>query len=157
LRETNLKEYGGGTTMAKFSESIFISAPVEKVFEYHSNPANNPEYWPSFQEVRDIEDLPSGGKKFSWTYKMAGISLEGTTETVEVIPNKRLVIRSKGGIESTLAYDYTPEGEGTRFSVTIDYKVPIPVLGKLAETIIVKMNEREGRAVLENLKVVLEG
>jgi hypothetical protein len=34
--------------------------------------------------------------------------------------------------------------------------VPIPLLGKLAEAVIVKMNEREAELVLANLKVRME-
>lgn len=142
--------------MATLEYSIFINAPVEKVFEYHTDPRNNPEYWPSFEAVKDIEELPSGGKKFGWVYKMAGVKFEGTSETTEFIPNQRYVYESKGGIESTFIYEYKPEGEGTRLSVEIEYTIPVPVLGKLAETIIVKMNEREGETTLANLKDRLE-
>ena len=142
--------------MATFKDSIFINAPVEKVFEYHTDPRNNPEYWPSFDEVKDVEDLPTGGTKFGWVYKMAGVKFEGTSETTEFIPNQRYSLESKGGIESTFVYEYKPEGEGTRVSVEVKYTVPVPVLGKLAETIIVRMNEREGKTTLANLKDRLE-
>jgi ligand-binding SRPBCC domain-containing protein len=143
--------------MATIKDSIFINAPVEKVFEYHTDPRNNAEYWPSFQTVKDIEELPSGGTKFGWVYKMAGVKLEGTSETTEFIPNERYVVESKGGVESTFIYEYKPEGDGTRLSVEVEYAVPVPVLGKLAETIIVKMNERESKTVLANIKDRLEG
>ncbi|HEY42595.1 MAG TPA: hypothetical protein G4O11_01295 [Anaerolineae bacterium] len=142
--------------MVTFKDSIFINAPVEKVIDYHTNPRINTKYWPSFEDVKDVEELPSGGKKDSWVYKMAVVRLEDTTETIEVIPNQRIVTKSKGGVESTFIYEYKPEGEGTRLSVEAEYIVPIPVLGKLAETIIVKMNKREGRTSLENLKDRLE-
>lgn len=143
--------------MATIKDSIFIDAPVEKVFEYHSDPTNSPEYWPSFEAVKDIEALPSGGMKYNWVYKMAGVRLQGTTETIEFIPNQRIVTESKGGVESTFIYEYKPEGDGTRLSVEVEYTVPVPVLGKLAETIIVKMNERESKTVLANIKDRLEG
>lgn len=142
--------------MVKIERSIFINAPVEKVFEYHTNPVNNPEYWPSFVEAKDIEDAPSGGKNFSWVYKMAGIRLEGTSEAIEYVPNKRYVTKSKGGVESAFTYRYEPEGEGTRLSMEAEYTVPVPVLGKLAESFILKMNEREADTVMSNLKDRLE-
>lgn len=142
--------------MATFKDSIFINAPVERVFEYHTDPKNNPEYWPSFEVVKDVEELPTGGTKYTWVYKMAGVKFEGTSKTTEFIPNQRYSYESKGGIESTFVFEYTPEGEGTRLSVEVEYTVPVPVLGKLAETIIVKMNEREGKTSLANLKDRLE-
>jgi coenzyme Q-binding protein COQ10 len=142
--------------MAKITKSIFINAPIEKVFNYHTDPNNNTEYWPSMVEVKDIVDHPVGGKKFNWVYKMAGVRFEGTTTPIEYIPNKRLVVESTGGIESTFVYDYEPEGGGTRLSMEVDYRVPVPVLGKLAGSFILKTNEREADTVLANIKDICE-
>lgn len=142
--------------MAKITRDILINAPVDEVFAYHSDPTNQPEYWPSMMEVRDVEELPQGGKRFRWVYKMAGIRLEGSTETTEFVKNKRLATRSKGGIESSFIYEYKPEGEGTRVSLEVQYTVPVPVLGKLAEAFVLKANEREADTVLGNLKDRLE-
>jgi len=142
--------------MAKITRSIFINAPVERVFKYHTDPNNNTEYWPSMVEVKNIEDHHTGGKKFDWVYKMAGVRFEGTTTPVEYVPNKRLVVQSTGGIESTFVYDYELEGDGTRLSMEVDYKVPVPVLGKLAESFILKSNEREADTILANIKDICE-
>lgn len=142
--------------MARITRDILINAPVEEVFAYHSDPTNQPEYWPSMMEIRDVEELPQGGKKYSWVYKMAGIRLEGSTETTEFVKNERIVTKSKSGVESTFTYEYKPEGEGTRVSVEMEYKVPVPVLGKLAEAFVIKVNEREADTVLGNLKDRLE-
>ena len=142
--------------MVRIERNILINAPVEKVFAYHSDPKNSPEYWPSFQEVKDIESLPNGGNKYNWVYKMAGIRLNGSTTTTEFEENKLLSIKSEGGIDSTFSYTYQTEGDGTRLNLVVEYTVPIPVLGKLAESFILKMNEREADTVMANLKGLLE-
>ena len=142
--------------MAKITRDILINAPVEKVFEYHSNPMNQPEYWPSMLEVKDIEEQPGGGRKYNWVYKMAGIRLNGSTETTEFVENERIVTKSSGGVESTFTYTYKPEGEGTRLTMELEYVVPVPVIGKLAEGFILKTNEREADTVMGNLKDRLE-
>jgi hypothetical protein len=36
---------------------------------------------------------------------------------------------------------------------TVEYKVPIPLLGKIAEAIIVRMNDQEGDLMMVNLGV----
>jgi uncharacterized membrane protein len=146
----------GVTIMARITRDIFIKAPVDQVFAYHSNPANQIEYWPSMIEIKDVEHFPGGGMKYRWTYKMAGIRLEGLTETMEFDKNERIVTKSRGGIESTFTYEYKPEGEGTRVSVDVDYKVPVPVVGKVAEAFVLKFNEREVETILANLKDRLE-
>ena len=44
----------------------------------------------------------------------------------------------------------------TSTTFKVEYTVPIPVLGKLAEAVIVKMNDREGDLILANLKARME-
>jgi len=142
-------------TMAKIVKSITMKAPVEKVYDYICEPTNLPEIWPSLVEIKDVQKLPSGGTKERWVYKMAGIRLEGTSES-EDTKNQRIVSKSKGGAESTQIWMFQPEAGGTKVTLEVEYTVPIPVLGKLAEAIIVKMNEHEVELILANLKVRME-
>lgn len=71
--------------MTKIVKTINIKAPVEKVYDYISEPTNLPEIWPSLVEIKDVQKLPSGGTKERWVYKMAGLRLEGTSESVDTI------------------------------------------------------------------------
>lgn len=143
--------------MVSVTKSIHIDAPVGKVFAFMQEPKNLPEIWPSMQEVRNIEPAKAtGGNNYDWTYKMAGMKFDGRTETEEVVNNQRVVVTSKGGIESRWVWNYTADGNATLVTVKIDYTVPVPVLGKLAESIIVKQNDREIDVMLDNLKLRTE-
>ena len=142
--------------MIKTGRSITINAPVTKIFDYLSEPTNQPEIWPSLMEIKDVQRLPDGKTKNRWVYKMAGIRLEGTSEGVESVANQRIVSKTKGGVESTQTWIFQPEAGGTKVTFEVEYTVPIPVLGKLAEAIIVKMNEHEGEVILANLKSRME-
>jgi uncharacterized membrane protein len=142
--------------MAKFAKTVTINAPVEKVFGYSEKPTNLPEIWPSLVEVKDVKPLANGGHSFQYVYKMAGLRLQGTSEDTEYIPNQRVVSKSKGGVQATQIFTYQPEAGGTKLTWEIEYTVPVPLLGKLAEVVIVKMNEREAELVLANLKARME-
>ena len=142
--------------MAITKKSTIINAPVEKVYEYARNPENFPEIWPSLVEVKNIKELPNGGNSFDWVYKMAGMKLNGFSEDIEVVPHKRTVSHTSGGIEGTVTWEYEAVDNGTKFTSTVEYKVPVPVLGKLAEPIIIKMNENESEIILANLKARME-
>ena len=142
--------------MARVEKRITIQAPPEKVFAYLNDPSKGPGFWPSLTAVKDVEPLVSGGHRWRYVYKMAGLNFEGSNETAEFVPNRRLVVRSQGGIEATVTWTLDPQDGGTVVGLNADYKVPIPVLGKLAEAVIAKMNEREGEVLLENLKTLLE-
>ncbi len=107
-------------------------------------------------EVSDIRDLPTGGKHFHWAYKMAGIRFEGDSDEVEVVPNKKLVSKNEKGIESTITWLMDEHGEDTDLTFEVDYRIPVPVLGRLAEKVVVRMNENEADAVMSNIKTQIE-
>ena len=142
--------------MAKITKSVTINAPVEKVYAFMSEPTNLPEIWPSMVEVKDVQPSPAGGYNFSWVYKMAGVRFDGASETTEAIPNQRVVNKSTKGIESTFVWMYEPEDGGTKLTLEVEYTVPIPLVGKLAEAFIVKQNQHEADVMLANLKARME-
>ena len=123
--------------MAKVEKAITISASVEKIFGYLREPTNLPEIWPSLVEVKDVRRLPNGGNSDRWVYKMLGIRFEGTSETIEYLANQRTVSKNKGGIGSIITWTFQPEAGGTKVTFNAEYTVPIPLLGKLAEALIV--------------------
>jgi uncharacterized membrane protein len=110
--------------MAKTVNTINIKAPVEKVYRYIIEPTNLLEIWPSLVEIKDVQKLPSGGTKERWVYRMAGIRLEGTSES-EDTENQRIVSKSKGGVESTQTWMFQPEAGGTKVTFEVEYTVPI--------------------------------
>ncbi len=141
--------------MASLTKSIFVAAPVEKVFAFMDDPMNTTSTMVGMTNVRNVKDN-GGSKSFDWTYKMGGMKFDGSSETVERTPNKSLKVIGKGGIESTFVWTFTPENGGTRVTVQIDYKVPVPVLGKLAESVITKQNDRDTDTMMANLKAKVE-
>lgn len=141
--------------MAKLTKSITIDAPVEKVFGYVSQSTNLPEIWPSLIEIKDVKHLPDGRTTDRWTYKMAGMHLKGTT-TTEYVENKSIISKTEGGVKSTQIWTFEPADGGTKATLEVEYTVPIPVVGKLAEAIVVKMNDHEGDIIMANLKSRME-
>lgn len=142
--------------MAKLEKSVTINIPVGKVFSYITNPMNQLEYTPGMTEVRDI--VGEGvGQRFRWTYKMMGIPLKGESEVTEYVTNQRYVEKSKGGIDSTWTWTFKPEAQRTLLNLVIEYTIPIPVLGKIGERLVMRQNEREADVALAYVKDKLEG
>jgi len=136
-------------------KQINIKVPVNKVFSYIENPRNEPEFLLSMTDVRDIKGSGEG-TNFKWSYKMAGLKFDGETTIVKSIQDKEIIFKTKGGIESTWTYKFEPHKDATSLDLEIDYKVPVPVLGKLAEKLIHKRNERESDMALKIVKENLE-
>jgi uncharacterized membrane protein len=84
-----------------------------------------------------------------------GRYFEGDTTITEYIQDQRVVSSNAGGIPSTFVWTYQPEDGGTRLTVEVEYTVPVKVLGRLAEPVVAKLNEREAETVLENLKTAM--
>lgn len=143
--------------MAMIQRTAFIQAPVEKVFDYLNDPRKLPEYWPGVIEVMDVQPLPNGGTCFKYFYKMAGVRLEGKSEDTEIIPLKRMVSVSSGGLDAKITWEVEPADGGTRVKFENIYTVPLPVVGKIAETMLVRLNEHEADTIMTNLKVHMEG
>ena len=143
--------------MARLEKSIVINAPVEKVFAYVREPASEPEWMPGMVEVGDVVQTKEGvGSHYRFTYSLAGLLFRGESRTIEYVPNRRIVTQSKGGIESLWTWTFEPHGGGTKLSVVVEYTVPIPVLGKLAEAVVHRQNEREADLAMTNIKTRLE-
>ncbi|MFC1952169.1 SRPBCC family protein [Chloroflexota bacterium] len=138
--------------MAKIEKEVTLHAPIEKIFSYISMPSNMLEFWPSLMEVKDVQPLPNGGYNCLWAYEMLGMRFKGTAQYTQMVPNQWFVIDVKGGIRSTITWTFRSMKDTTRVTLTIEYKVPIPLLGRLAEAIIVKMNDQEGTLMMFYLK-----
>jgi uncharacterized membrane protein len=141
--------------MAKIARKSTVNAPVAKVFSYISNPTNQLEWLPSITNVRDVNGEGTG-QTFSWTYKMAGLPLKGKTETVDYSENKRIGLKTTGGVRSTWNWAFSGAGDKTEIELTIEYTVPVPVLGKLAEKLVTRQNGREATLAMANIKSRME-
>jgi len=142
--------------MSKLEKTITIHAPAEKIFTYIVKPIDLLEIWPSMIDIKNVKKLPNGGNHFHWVYKMAGMRLEGDSDDIEFVADKHLVSQTKGGVESTITWDLQQKNGDTTVTFDAEYKVPLPLLGKLAEAFIVKQNEHEAETILANLKDRME-
>ena len=141
--------------MVKAEANIIINAPVEKVFGLMLETEKLPDWLPLMMEVHDIQGK-GVGKKFKWTYKFIGIKFEGMSEIVEEVPNKKVVTKSKAGIESVWTFNFNQKGKDTQVDLLVEYTIPVPVLGKFAESFVVKQGTLDMKHALETLKHLAE-
>ena len=67
--------------MAKITKSIIINAPVDKVFNYVSNPKNMLEWHPNITKIRNVTGKGEN-LQWAWDYKMMGINFTGKAQVV---------------------------------------------------------------------------
>ena len=141
--------------MPRIKKRITINAPVEKVFEYISNPENTLEWWPN---VSEIQDVTGHGELQSWTfdYKMMGLHFTSKAKVTRSRINYERRVESKGGMESNWRWEFKPVNGGTELRWVIDYTIPIPVLGKVSELFMFRRNRRVARFAMANIKERME-
>jgi carbon monoxide dehydrogenase subunit G len=142
--------------MVRIEDEIHIAVDPETAFDYMDVPEHQAEISPSLSAVETVEELPTGGKRATYTYRMAGVPLDGEVKATVYDPPRRIVFEMSGGIEGTIEWTFTPEDDGVRVGYAAEYDLPIPVLDRLAAPFIRKYNERELTTTLRNLKTRLE-
>ncbi|GAB7089766.1 SRPBCC family protein [Halorubrum luteum] len=143
--------------MLKASDTIHVAAPVEDVFGFLDDPHNHAEVTPRLTDVRDIERLDNGGKRLSYTYRMAGVGVDG--ELVQTIhdPNERMRFEMRGGLEGEIDLRFEPTDDGgTRFTYAAEYDLPNSVLVEASKPVIRAFNERQLTATLRNVAAEFE-
>jgi uncharacterized protein YndB with AHSA1/START domain len=142
--------------MAKADKEIMIKAPPEKIFNFVLKPSNLLQIWPSLIDIKNERLLPNGGYSAKWDYKMGGIQFHGASEVVDIHPNCWFTSATRGAVESIITWTFRSKENQTRVTLTVDYRVPLTVIGRLTEIIITKMNDKEAELVLDNLRTKLE-
>ena len=138
--------------MIQVDKVVTVNTTIEKIFAYIDDPGNLPEFWPSLMEIKDIQPLRHGGYSTRWVYKMLGMKFKGTSECTQNFPNRLIASETNGNIKSTIVWTFRSLGAKTRVTLTVKYSIPIPLLGRLAEAIIVRMNEQEANAMMAYLQ-----
>ena len=141
--------------MASWKNSIVIHAPPDRVFAYVDELATLAEWLPGMVEVRNVIGT-GAGQQYEWTYKMMGLLLRGQSTVIEHVPGECAVHQNIGSIGAIWGYTVEPDQNRTVLTIEVEYSIPIPVLGKLAEDILLRRNAREFELALENVKETME-
>ncbi len=143
--------------MKTIKKMIEIKAPAQRVYDFLAQPENLLGVWPNLVSVSNVVASAGGAHDFDWTFKMMGVHFKGHAKTEEAVPGQRLRHRTEGGIPSIFRWALEGlNGSGTRLGLEVEYTMPTPVVGKLAEALAAKLNERDVQTLLANLKDVVE-
>ena len=135
-----------------------IARPVEVVAGYAADPSNAPAWYANIESVAWETDPPAQiGSRVRFVARFLGRRLEYTYELVEVVPGRRLVMRTSDGpfpMETT--YTWASAGPGST-RMTLRNKGQPSGFSKLATPIMGPAMRRANRADLRALQALLEG
>ena len=137
--------------MIRASDTLHVDADVESVFKFLDDPSNHAAVTPRLTDVRDVERLPNGGKRLAYTYRMAGLGIDGELVQTEHEPNERMIFELRGRLEGTIDLSFEPTEDGTILTYTAEYDLPENVVTTVGGPVIRRFNERQLRATLDNI------
>jgi len=136
-------------------KSLFIGAPVDRVYDFWTDYENFPLFMSNVREVRDL-----GGGRSHWVVTgPGGVPIEWESVLTEETPREAIAWRSLPGsmLENAGTVRFRAEGLGTRVDLRFCYNPPAGGAGQAVAELLgadprARVNEDLGR-----LKALLEG
>jgi carbon monoxide dehydrogenase subunit G len=143
----------------KVERKIEIDASPEDVYRLLMDPGRLSD-WVSIHA--GLEEAPDGelreGSQLTQRLRLAGQRFKVRWTVVEAKQPSRVVWEGKGPVRSKarVVYDLTPNGDGTAFCYSNEYKLPGGPLAVIGDKAVGRTAGREAERSLENLKSLLD-
>jgi hypothetical protein len=165
--------------MPHFARFVIVHAPMEAVFAFLADYRNIPAMQPHFQRVRPVSAVTYGaGAQLELHGHFRGLPITAQVRIIHFEPPRLLVSDSTGAVHSRTTWRLTsvplpappappaslPAGAGsdastpvaTRASLTLDYELAVPGLGRLLGGVVAGDVEAMTIESLKQLKRLVE-
>ena len=146
--------------MVKIENSIFINAPVKKVYQYGTNLKNMSHWIVNLTDVDMIKGKNEAGTIVEFNYSILGMHFPTVLEVLKFQEtNKGCVWESNftGALEGNQTWSYKTKDGGTEVTMQLNSTIPGLLLGVVAEKILVEKLIRQAfQHSLENMKLFCE-
>ena len=142
--------------MFEFENSLFINRPPQEVFDFLTNPGNDPQWRSSAVSGEWTSQDPIGvGSTFNTIDKFLGRKIESTNEITIWDPPNQFGFKTVGGpmpFEATTTLESKENGT----QLTLRGQAELGGLFKIAEGLAGKQIEKQSLADFDALKLLLE-
>ncbi|MGH9196328.1 MAG: SRPBCC family protein [Acidimicrobiia bacterium] len=143
--------------MITAEDSSVIERPIEQVFAFLSEPANEPKWHTDVIEASLLAPPMHANSEVRMKFKFMGVR-EATMEVADYEPNQRIRLETKVGVmkglKPTLTYLVEPASGGTRFTRRLEVKPE--GLASLMTPMMKVMVKKNNAQFVMNLKKFLE-
>ena len=144
--------------MTCIEQSIEINAPVAKVFQFAADWQNWPRFFEGVSDFRPTTEVTRGtGARYAYKAAMLGMKTPVETEIQDFVENQGWTGVSVKGVKAETRWVFEQVGGKTRFTYSLSYRLPVPVLGPLLDGLFMKPAwEKIIANSLRNLKELVE-
>ena len=140
--------------MIRVEEHRRFAVPVERGFDYVTDTANWPAYWPDFEGV-EAEEWPAVGARAVVRLRLLGRTTE-LELTMRRFERPRLVeyeSRQRGLPDARHQRRFEPDGDAFDYTILVEYEPRGGLAGRLLDrTVLRRAVERAARRTLDNLE-----
>ena len=145
-------------SMTRVEASVEVNAPLEEVFAFASDWRRWDDWWEGVSGFHPTTEITRGnGTRYAYKAWIAGLPLNVETEIHDFVENvgwRGMVTR---GVPHRTQWVFEAKGDATRLTYILEYSLPVPVLGPLADSLLMRPGwRRRLETSLRNLKIHLE-
>ncbi len=125
--------------MTRFEHSIIIPAPVEQVFSYAADYQKWAEWFEGVSDFKATTPVMQGnGARYAYKARLMGFSASVETEIHDYVHNGGWTGVATRGMPHRTHWVFQSVGDGTKFTYALEYHLPVPVLGALLDSLVIK-------------------
>mgnify|MGYP001063152253 CR=1 FL=1 len=140
--------------MTRIEHGIVIPAPVEQVFDYAADYRRWSEWFEGVANVKPTTEVERGsGARYAYKVHFLSVSVRVETEIHDFVRDHGWAGTATKGIAHRTRWRFEPVVGGTRFTYTLEYRLPAAALGRMIDSWLVKPQwDRIIAKSLDNLK-----
>ena len=124
--------------MSRVEGDVLVPAPLHEVFEFASDWQKWPEWWVGVSAFRPTTEIVRGnGARYAYKARLMGIWANVETEIREFREDAGWTGVATKGMPHHTYWLFESQGEQTRFTYALEYRLPVPVFGPLLDSLVV--------------------
>lgn len=132
--------------MTRIEDSVVVDAPADAVFGYASDWRSWPDWFEGLSDVRSTSEVIRGnGARYAYRVRVMGIPASVETEIQEFVEGQGWTGVGTRGLPHRTHWRFEAQGQSTRFTYALEYRLPLPLLGAVLDALFVK---REWRGIV---------
>jgi coenzyme Q-binding protein COQ10 len=125
--------------MTRIERSIIIEAPIKDVFSYAADWRKWSDWFEGVSNFKATTEVEQGnGARYAYKARMMGISAKVETEIHDFVRDKGWTGIATKGMPHRTYWIFESIGDKTKFTYALEYKLPLPFLGSLLDSLIMK-------------------